>query len=248
MVSAEHKLAGKIDDPNELYELRKAKMPELFKFPYLPRTKTVRQAGKGCNFQLDYREGYRAYALINEMDEREAKRQVHAYRNVAYPGLLTWYDSIDKEIRDSRTLTNCFGRRIYYQGAMDDAMFREATNFKSQSTVFDVTSHAIPLIMEDESSDFAVSEIMTQVHDSLLVQHRSRDFPAMARFAIKLAFDYMSPTLNYNGMDFTLGVGMKAGLDWAHMTELRLTRDADALARDLDRVWHESQEARLKAA
>ncbi len=238
LVIAEHKAAKDISNPDDLLKLRQERFPELLKFPHIPRTKTVRQAGKGCNFQLDYREGYRSYALVNEMDEREAKRQIQYYRHVAYPGLLKWYESIDKEVRDTRTLTNCFGRRIYMQGALDDDTFRQATTFKSQSSVFDVTSHAMALLMDDE--DIVLEPTMVQVHDSIMTQplpQFERDFHAQARSIIKLGLEYLSPTLDY-GEPFVLGVNLKVGPNWGALTELPLTRDADALARDLERVWH----------
>ncbi len=236
-VNKEHKLIGLNNDPEAIKEIRK-QLPELSKAGFLPRTMSIRQAAKKANHSLNYRLGYKTFALRNEMEEREAKRIVELYRGVAYPKLQDWYDKIDKTIRDTRTLVNFFGRRVYFQGALDDETFREATSFIPQSSVFDITGAAIPRLFEDESPEFQPSELLAQVHDSLLVQHRSRDFAAMARFAIKLAFDYMSPTLSYNGMDFTLGVGLKAGLNWAGMTELPLTRDADVLASDLERVWH----------
>ena len=241
LVLAEHKALKEVSDPDELLKARQERFPELLKYPFLPRTKTVRQAGKGCNFQLDYREGYRAYAVVNEMAESEAKRQVHAYRHIAYPGLLPWYASIDREVRDTRTLTNCFGRQIYFQGALEDGTFRKATNFKSQSTVFDVTGRAMSLMLDDESADFEPAELLAQVHDSLLTQYLSRDFRAMARYAIKLALDYMSPTLHYNSMDFTLGVGLKVGHNWGRTKEIAPMRDEDRLALSLEQAYDELQ-------
>lgn len=232
----ENKLVGLNNDPDEIAELRK-QLPELKSAPFLPRTMSIRQAAKKANHGLNYREGYRTFALKNEIMETEAKRIVTLYREKAYPGLLDWYDRIDKTIRDTRTLTNCFGRCVYFQGALDDATFREATAFIPQSSVFDITGRAMPLMLEDETSDFATAELLAQVHDSLLTQYLSRDFRAMARYAIRLALDYMSPTLHYNDMDFVLSVGLKAGHNWGHTHEIKLTRDADALALELERIY-----------
>lgn len=247
LVAREHKLAKDIADPLELEAFRREHMPELLKFPRLPRTKTVRQAGKGANFQLDYREGYRAYALVNEMPENEAKSHIDLYRRLAYPGLLRWYEAIDREINDTRTLTNCFNRKVYFSGALNDDLYRQATPFKSQSTVFDITARAMPLMLNDGSADFRPAQLLAQVHDSLLTGYRSRDFAAMARFAIKLGLDYMSPVLDY-GEPFTLGVGLKAGLAWGKSKEIKLVRDEGLMARELEQAWCEANEARLKKA
>jgi len=105
--------------------------------------------------------------------------------------------------------------------------------------VFDITAKAMPSILNDGSEDFEPAELLAQVHDSLLTQYRSRDFHAMARFAIKTGLDYMSPVLSYHGEEFTLGVGLKAGLDWGAMSEVRLTRDEGMLAEALVRANRE---------
>ncbi len=247
IIAQENKLIGLCNDPDDIRELRK-QLPELANRHNLPRSMSIRQASKKSNHGGNYREGYKTFSLTNEISETEGKQWLGLYHR-AYPGLQqNWYPKIDKTIRDTRMLTNCFGRRVYFQEALDDSTFRKATAFVPQSTVFDATGSAIPQLLEDESPEFAPAELLAQVHDSLLVQHRSRDFISMARFAIRLGLDYLSPTLSYNGMDFTLGVGLKAGLNWASLSEIKLTRDADVLARDLERVWHEAREARLKAA
>lgn len=237
VIVRESKIVGLNNDPDEIAALRKQYFPELARHGFLPRTMSIRQAAKKMGHSLNYRLGYKTFALKNEIAETEAKRFVSLYREKAYPGLLKWYEQIDRTIRDTRTLTNCFGRCVYFQGALDDETFREATAFIPQSSVFDITGRAMPLMLEDETPDFATAELLAQVHDSLLTQYLSRDFRAMARYAIRLALDYMSPTLHYNDMDFVLSVGLKAGHNWGHTHEIKLTRDADALALELERIY-----------
>ena len=245
MVIAEDKMFKRLGlgtNPIDIESARKQHMPEILKASWYPRTMSIRQAAKKMNHGLNYRLGYKTYALKNEIEEREAKRIVELYRTKAYPGLGVstagnpcWYDRIDKTIRDTRTLTNCFGRKCYFQGALDDSTFRDATAFIPQSTVFDATTKAMRSLVDDESPEFEPAELLVQGHDSLLTQYLSRDYTAMARFAIKLGLDYMSPTLDY-GEPFKLSVGLKVGRRWGALEELVLTPDVDTLAGELARV------------
>lgn len=203
----------------------------------------IRHNGKpsisgNSNHGLNYRESFRMFALANEMEEREAKQIVNMYSKQVYPGIGEWWNRIDEEVRRTRVLTNSFGRKCYFMGQLNDDTFKQATAFVPQSTVFDVTAQALPKLFEDASDDFAPAELLAQVHDSLLLQYRKLDFLAMARFVVKLALDYFSPTINY-GEPFKLGVDCKVGLDWGSMKGLKLTPDADALARDLAQAWDE---------
>jgi DNA polymerase I-like protein with 3'-5' exonuclease and polymerase domains len=244
LIMAEHKMLGNSVGEDIVAEARK-KIPELAAFKFLPRTMSVRLASKKANHGLNYRLGYKTHALNNEIAESESKRIVDMYRTKTYPGLQNdWYPWIDRTVRDTRTLTNCFGRTVYFQGALDDETFRDATAFVPQSTVFDVTRVAKTKMFENDSADFAPAEPLAQVHDSLLTQYLSHDFKAMARYAIKLGLDYLSPTLQYNDMDFTLSVELKVGRNWGQLEEIKLTPDPDALALELERVYDKSYPAR----
>ena len=231
LIEKESALVKLIRDPERIVELRK-QLPELATAFYLPRTMSIRQAAKKAALGCNYREGYRTFALKNEMDEPEAKRIVDLYRNKAYPGLNDWYKRTDAQVRETRTLTNCLGRVVYFGGAMNDELFRAATAFVPQSTVVDVTDQAMTKMLDDDSADFAPACLLAQVHDSLMTEYLSRDYAAMARYAMKLGLDYMSPTLDY-GEPFKLGVQLKVGFDWKNMTEIALTPDPIALAASL---------------
>lgn len=256
LVKAEDKMLSKLIDAGErmdqdgIARMRREHFPEIFDASWFPRTMSIRQASKKANHGLNYRLQYKTYALKNEIPEREAKQVIDLYRRKAYPGLavssrgnLCWYDRIDKQIRDTRVMKNCFGRTVYFSGALDDETFREATSFVPQSTVFDVTGRAMRLTMEDDSADFEPVEMLAQVHDSALFQYLNLDFHRMARFAVTFGLDYMSPVLDY-GESFTLGVGLKVGRNWGGLREIKLTRDVDALAKEFRRVWEETAGSR----
>ncbi len=241
LIVQEDKLLKETSDPLEIARIRREKLPEVLKARFLPRTMSIRQMSKKSNHGLNFRESFRTFALVNEIDEREAKTIIQLYREVAYPGLPKWYERIDKTIKDTRTLTNCLGRKCYFSGALNDDTFRQATSFVPQSTTFDVTALAMPKMLDDESLDFRPAQLLAQVHDSLLTQYVSNDFNAMARFVIKLGLDYMSPELSY-GEPFTLSVGLKVGLTWGSLKEIELTADENKQTEILEHVWDEAKQ------
>jgi hypothetical protein len=123
-------------------------------------------------------------------------------------------------------------------GQIGNDTFKQGYAFVPQSTVADACLNAMVLGLEDASPEFASAELLAQVHDSLLYQYHSPDFAAMARFAIRLGLDYLRPVIDY-GEPFRLDVEFKAGFSWAHLVEIPLTEDEDAVAEKLREV-HET--------
>lgn len=241
MIKAEEKLNGKLLDPAVIFSNRKT-IPGLLDIAtFMPRAMSIRQGAKKANHGLNYDEGYLTFALQNEMDNNDAKKIVDLYKQKVYPGVPKWHKAIREELQKTRTLYNCFGRKCYFMGQIDNDMFKQGYAFKPQSTVVDITNRAMPLMMDDESPEFELAKLYAQVHDSLLIDHGSRDFQLMARFAIKLGMEYMRPVLNY-GEDFVLGTTMKAGADWGHMHEVESfgkETNIDALATELEKLHKE---------
>jgi hypothetical protein len=126
-------------------------------------------------------------------------------------------------------------------GQIGNDMFKQGYAAVPQSTVVDITNQALVHFMNDDSRDFVPAHLLAQVHDSLLSDYLSRDWHAMARFAIKLGLDYMHPWLDY-GEPFKLGVDCKVGLNWADMIEIKhFTADVDALALELEEAYDKLQ-------
>lgn len=202
---------------------------------------SIRQAAKKANHGLNFAETYRTFALLNELEEREAKRIVYAYTcncanfcrgricKCAYPGVREWWDRTDAQLRKTRRITNCFGRTVYFMGQIGKDMFKQGYAFVPQSTTGDCCNHGMRAMFEDASPYFRPAELLAQVHDSLLVQYLSRNWTDMAAFAVKLGREYMRPELNY-GEPYRLGTDLKVGFDWAAMIEVKLSDDVDAVA------------------
>jgi DNA polymerase I-like protein with 3'-5' exonuclease and polymerase domains len=246
LVEKEEKLVKHLKDPLEIQAIRKAEIPEIFTAKFLPRTMSIRQAGKRGNHSSNYRITAPTFSLTQEIELADAKRIVESYTcqspshgqpghncgPLAYPRIRDWWDETDAKVKATRTLTNCFGQKVQFMGQINHDLFKQAYAFVPQSTVVAITNRAMPLILEDESPAFEPLHLVAQVHDSLLIDYLSDDCLAMATAVHKIAYDYMRPELNY-GEPFKLNVTGKVGFTWGSLKEIDLPDDVEAIARSL---------------
>lgn len=219
LVLAEHKLVGSETDIRKIAKLRE-QLPELYRgTPFIPQSMSIRQAGKKSNHALDYGMQYRRFALENEIPEPEAQKIVEAYSNKAYPGLKDFWRDIKNELRASRTLTNCFGRKVRLLTEWGNDLFQAGYSFKPQSTVADCVNKAMKAAYTDESRAFEKAHLAAQVHDSLNFAHGSTDPATLVAFVVAMK-DYMTPELCYSGKTFRLGCDAKIGQSWGAMQSL----------------------------
>ncbi len=216
LVKYENKLLGHTTDPEQIKELRKNDSTLNSLDVAWPRTMSLRQAGKKSNHGLNYAEGYRNFALINEIEEGEAKRIVELYHKI-YPGIRLWYEHIQKLLRDNRTLTNCFGRKVRFMEEWGESLFKSAYSMIPQSTVVDSLNLGMVKIYNDsELTEVLNLDILAQVHDSILMQlpiEVVKNESAFLRIMEKLN-TYTSPSMTYNGRTFTIATDAKVGFNW----------------------------------
>jgi hypothetical protein len=227
LVEKESKLVGVQTDPT-LIEATREKLPELQGNGYfIPRTMSVRQAGKKANHGLNYGLGYKTFALYNEMEERDAKEIVRRYHEDAYPSIRQWHEKIKRQLNDNRTLTNCFGRKRKFYDAWGMDLWLDAYSFIPQSTVVDMVNIGMTKAFNDKSLDF---QLLAQVHDSILIQVPP-NWEKAAQDCKKIALDYMMPTVQYGAREFQILTDIKVGLDWSVMREIDVT--SQTLAQDI---------------
>lgn len=248
LIQRERKIVGELSEPNQILELRRQHLPELLEARFLPRTMSIRQCGKKANHGLNYDEQFRTFALVNELEEREAKRIIHLYRNVAYPGIPKWYEATQRELRDNgRVLTDLLGNKCYFMENWGEDLFRQAYAFKPQSTVGRMVNRALSRAMDDAAPFMQPLELLSQVHDSIVAQYPiTRDFGRyanwreMAQAAWQMHL-HLSPEMHYSGRSFSLATDMKVGFNRAHMLDVRLTENLDELAESLRQAYEKLQ-------
>ena len=183
-----------------------------------PRSMSLRQCGKKSNHGLNYDEGYNGFAMINEIDQAEAKRIVNMYHTI-YPGIRIWYESIKRQLGKDRILTNCFGRSVRFLGAWGDDLFKSAYSMLPQSTVVDGLNQGMERIYEDEELcgvNGANADILAQVHDSVLMQVPITFLRIEQNFNwfVEKIKDYTSPEMCYSGRVFKIASDFKFGMNW----------------------------------
>lgn len=236
IVKLEHKAVDKASDPEVIERLRAPIMKQLEGF-FLPRTMSIRQAGKKSNHGLNYNMKYKRFALENEIEEREAKVMVEKYRTEAYPGIPQWHAAIDNTLRTTRTLTNCFGRKVVLLDAWGEELRDKAYSFIPQSTIVDIVNKSMIAAYEDTTPAFRDMDLLNQSHDSVTFQFPVDDFHLLADFTVRYAFEYMSPEIEYNQRRFKVGTDLKMGTSWGQMEEVRLVDNAQEMAGNLRDAW-----------
>ena len=233
-VEEESKLVGMNTDQTKISELRTVLAIE--EGWYLPRSMSLRQAGKKSNHGLNYDMKYKRFALELEIMETEANELVERYHS-AYPGVRQWHKHIQDQLRRNRMLTNCFDRQRRFMDGWGPQLFDAAYAFIPQSTVFDITRVGMIGWQNDENMDKV--ELLAQTHDSLTFQFLNvENGKDIAPNAVKIGLDYMNPEMTYNQRDFKIGTTMKIGTDWGggSMKECLLSDDVDATAAAVDVV------------
>ena len=221
-VELENKVVGINTDPAKIYALRQTL--DIPRGIFLPRSMSIRQAGKKSNHGLNYYMRYKRFALENEIAETEASMIVDLYSSTAYPGIQDYWSGIRDELRSNdRHLENCFGRKVRLLDEWGTDLWMAAYSFKPQSTVVDICLEAMCKVFEDESEEMLRFELGAQVHDSLMGMYpipvTDQDCERIGRVVLRI-IDHMSIEIDY-GRKFTLGVDAKVGLSWSKMTGIK---------------------------
>lgn len=244
-------VVGLNTDPDLIFQLRNEGIPELLEAAhFLPRSMSSRQMGKKGNHGLNYRLGYRTFALYNELPEGEAEGIVNAYRDV-YCNLPIWWDATENELRRNRVMTNCFGRVRRFMGEWNDELIRSAIAFRPQSTVVDLLNRGMIKIYNDDTNFVRPMELGAQVHDSALFQYPVGKWKSMAKCILRFC-EYLNPTMEYGGRQFQIPSDIKAGLSWGASSKRGMSEipkdlplfaagsdEVSGLARELERLYDE---------
>jgi len=217
LVKIDHKLLGLLSDEAEIATRRRSDPSLRSAMQFMPRTMSVRQAGKKANHGLNYDETFRMFALMNEILEAEATKIINLYHKV-YPGVRgSFHEWIKQQLtKNDRMLVNCFGRRIRFLDQWGPDLFKSAYSAIPQSTVVDGTNIGMCKTYNDESITVkANADLLAQTHDSILMQFPTRlaYTPEMWKMAEKIC-DYLSPTMEYGGRSFKIPTDLKAGWNW----------------------------------
>lgn len=246
IIAEEDEAIGHTTDPFEIEKIRKEHFPQILEAPFYPRNMTIRQCGKKSNHGLNYDEGFRTFALTNEMLESDAKRIIDLYKYKAYPGIPKWHEKIQERLSEDRILYNCFGRKQRFMGMLNDDLYKAAYSFEPQSTVADLVNWGLIRTYED-TGDYSLlneTELLGQVHDSALGQDPYKEgteenFLKIASGLQKIG-EYLDPEMETGGRTFRIDNDLKVGFSsWGTLKAVDIHKPANELAKDLKGIFDE---------
>jgi DNA polymerase-1 len=141
------------------------------------------------------------------------------------PGLMMYIRRVKRAIHETRTLTNPFGRRIYFEwDRLDDALYRKAMSFLPQSTVADIVNVLFWKRLYKWFAENGYGRVNQQGHDSLLMSVQIvRVYETMQYIAEELApaqakIKYRLPDTGEYLPPMIIPVEFSVGCNWGALT------------------------------
>lgn len=212
-VDREAELVGHLSDPIDIATARKGLNCADY---FMPRTMSLRQAGKKGNHGLNYDEGYKRFALENEITEKESKTIVEAY-HTAYPGVRRMHRKIVEQLRSDRTLKNCHGEKQVFWDELNDTTKKSAYSWTPQSTVARVNNAGVRFMYEGPDG----IDPLANEHDSTLVLVYYSG-PQSLLAALMFMDKCMTMTLEYHAREFVLDREIKIGFNWGENSMIKV--------------------------
>ena len=162
-----------------IYDAHRALAGEMFGIPYdeVPTNdevthddgsihKTIRFIAKRCRHGLNYRMGPDRLAQTTGLSLGEAYKAYNAYHR-ATPEVKVWWGRIEREVRDTKSLYNAYGRRWQLLERLSPEALESIVAYKPQSTLGDHICRVIYKCHEDDRWPLH-ARIWLNVHDALM--------------------------------------------------------------------------------
>jgi len=221
LIKKEDKLLKHETDPESIASKREELLPEIFEAAtFLPRTMTIRQAGKKSNHGLNYGMGPNKFALENEVPDDDAKKMCLGYHQ-GYPGVAnTFYEYCKYRLSKDRTLENLFGHKRRFLLPWGDKLLKAAYDYIPQSTVGWIINYGLIGIYHERHELLRDVELLANIHDSVLLQFPlSLGWDGISK-AIEICCTHLDPVLEFRGRQFQIGTDIKLGYNWRDMNEV----------------------------
>ena len=148
------------------------------------------------------------------MNHSTARRIREGYF-MLYPEIKeNFWKGVERELRQSRILTNAFGRKRIFFGRWDEKLLRDAYSYRPQATVGDLCCKALVRCyyeIELGRPDLQ-AHLLLNVHDSLLMQCPVEHAEEVAR----LMEECMRIPITIEGSTFFIPTDSKVGFNWAN--------------------------------
>ena len=172
--------------------------------------------GKKANHGFNYDWSYKAFALKNEMTEKDGKLVYDGYHKL-YPGVQqNFHAYVRLQLRTTRSLTNLMGRKTLFMNALKgpkaDNTFKEAYSCIPQGTVGDIINKRGLNYIYYNQDLFAPIELLRQVHDEIGFQiPLSVSWETHAKMLNLIKVSLEKPLKTHNGRSFIIPAGAVMG-------------------------------------
>lgn len=168
--------------------------------------------GKKANHGLNYDLGYKTFALLNELPEKESKLLVERYHQI-YPGIRQYHAWIKTRLSKDRTIENPFGRKRLFLGRWGDELFKEAYAQFPQSTVADKINEQGLAYVYYNQQWFGKVYILNQIHDSIVIEIPvNAGWTYHAECLLRIVESLETP-ITWRGTTFTIPTDVIMGLN-----------------------------------
>lgn len=224
------------------------------KWADIPKYSKVRQLGKTCNHAFDYDMGDVTFMYtVNEdwdPEDPESLRidlgmatSLRSQYLIIRPALEGYWEWVRKQLRDTRTLRNVFGRTRIFLDKLTDTVFKDAYSYLPQGTVGDYTNIGILQVLYASRKAGLDIRFVAQTHDSGLWTYPIAQRDA----AVPLILANSEVPLHINGILFTIPIEAAIGGSWYKLQpndppEYRGLRGVGASRRTIDLGAQEYQD------
>lgn len=142
--------------------------------------------------------------------KRKAQYFIEGYHE-RFPNVRgVWQAKIREEVRTKRTLYDALGRRRFFMGRMDEALFRIAYSYRPQASIVGITNLALRRL------DAQGWKLILQVHDFVGIECSTDRLQDCCK-AIVEAFN---TPLTLNGRTFLISIELKSGPNWRDLKQV----------------------------
>ena len=167
--------------------------------------------GKKSGHSFNYLLGYKQFAYLMEIPERDAKHIRIGYLRL-YPGLSTMWNWQRAALSDSHILTDCYGWSRRFVNDWGPELFKQAASFIPRATVGEKINRDGILNIWNDSSLSKV-ELLNQVHDSIVFQIPIKAGWTYHEKAVKKIKQYLETPVVWKGHEFIIPAGVSMGLN-----------------------------------
>lgn len=191
------------------------------------------------NHGFNYDWSYKAFALKNEMIEKDGKLVYDGYHKL-YPGVQqNFHAYVRHQLRTTRSLTNLMGRKTLFlsalKGPMADNTFKEAYSCIPQGTVGDIVNKRGLNYIYYNQDLFKPIELLRQVHDEIGFQiPLTTSWQSHAEMLTLIKVSLETPLKTHTGRTLIIPAGLTIGKTLNKSSGIDIE---DITEKNLEKTW-----------